>query len=327
MFFLQFLDGILMLNILVVIINYKTPELVIQAVLSVIPQLGEADKICIVDNSSGDKSVSYLFEFIEKESLENKVSLIASPINGGFSAGNNIGINSEEAEYYLLLNSDAYLTEGALPQLINEMHKADEVGIVVPQLTWSDSIQQTSCFYLLTPFNSFIQSAKTGVVSQMFSLFGGNEIAIPLEKHRTVQAEWLSFACVLLNNKMIKEIGLMDEGYFMYYEDMDYCRRASKQGWTLNYAHDAKVVHLNQGDSNHKTIKRLPRYYFNSRSRYFLKYYGRSGLLISNVLWSLGRIISFCREKTANKSPVFHCTMFKDVWVGFFTSLKEEKHG
>jgi len=312
----------------VVIVNYKTYQMVCGALNSLENEIDHlTDRVVIVDNLSGDDSIKKIIEYIDNHDWSNWVKVIPSSVNGGFSAGNNIGINSAIAEYYLLLNSDAYLTEGALSQLIIEIKKTVKTGIVVPQLIWSDGIQQTSCFYFLTPLNSFVQSAKTGFISRFFSLFGENEIAILLERHQVVQAEWLSFACVLLNNEMIKEIGLMDEGYFMYYEDMDYCRRASKLGWKLSYAHDARVVHLNQGDSNHKVTKRLPRYYFNSRSRYLLKYYGRLGLLISNIFWSLGRIISFCREKASNKPPVFHYTMFKDIWVGFFTSLKEEKHG
>jgi len=310
-----------MLNILVVIINYKTPELVSQAVLSVISQLGESDKICVIDNNSEDNSISYLSNFIQKESLEDKVNLISSPVNGGFSAGNNLGINSEKARYYLLLNSDAYLKGDALIALVAAMNKSTSIGIVAPQLIWENGKQQTSCFYNLTPLNSFIVSSKTGVISQFLRVFGLYEVAIPLKEHGLVRAEWLSFACVLLRGEMIKDIGLMDDGYFMYREDNDYCRRASQAGWKLKYCHSAKVVHLNQGDSNQKVIKRLPKYYFESRSRYFIKYYGRSGLFIANINWSLGRMISLAREAIERKPEVFHKMMFKDIWIGFRSAI------
>jgi len=315
-----------MLNVLVVIINYKTPELVCQAVLSVIPQLSHNDKICIVDNFSNDDSVDYLAKFIEDYGFNSQVDLIFSPTNGGFSAGNNIGINLLEAKYYLLLNSDAYLKDAALSQLVIAMDESNSIGIVAPQLMWEDGRQQTSCFYNLTPLNSFIISSKTGFISRFLKVFGLYEVAIPLKEHGAVRPQWLSFACVLLRGEMIKDIGLMDDGYFMYREDNDYCRRAVQAGWKLKYCHSAKVVHLNQGDSNQKVIKRLPKYYFESRSRYFIKYYGRSGLFIANINWSLGRIISLARETIERKPAVFHKMMFKDIWIGFRLALLKSKN-
>ena len=314
-----------MLNLLVVIINYKTPDLTSQAVLSVIPQLGGDDKICVVDNLSQDNSIDFLTKFIEDNNFQDKVNFIASPINGGFSAGNNIGIKSEESKYYLLLNSDAYIKEQAIQQLITKIQQSSSIGIVAPQLIWEDGKQQTSCFNYLTPVNTFLNTVNTGIISRLFSLLGVNEVAIPLTKHNTTNPEWLSFACILLRGSLIQDIGLMDEGYFMYYEDMDYCHRAKIAGWSLSYEQNAKVVHLNQGASNQVTIKRLPRFYFDSRSRYFLKFHGHLGLLLANLNWSVGRVISLFREIIGNRSPLSHKTMFMDIWTGFFTSIHEDK--
>jgi len=312
-----------MLNLLVVIINYKTPELTSQAVLSVIPQLNEKDKICLIDNLSEDNSIDFLTKFIKNNKFKNKVNLIASPINGGFSAGNNIGIKSAEAAYYLLLNSDAYLKENAIEQLINKIKESTSIGVVAPQLIWEDGKQQTSCFNYLTPSNTFLNTANTGFISRLFHLLNINEVAIPFDQHKSTKPEWLSFACILLRGNLIQDIGLMDEGYFMYYEDMDYCHRANMAGWTLSYEHDARVVHLNQGASNQVTIKRLPRFYFNSRRRYFLKFHGYLGLVLANLNWSIGRVISLFREKIESKPPLCHKTMYMDIWTGFFTSIHE----
>jgi GT2 family glycosyltransferase len=168
-----------------------------------------------------------------------------------------------------------------------------------------------------------LHSAKTGLISRAFSLLGQQEVAIPIKEHGVVKAEWLSFACVLLRGSMIKDIGLMDEKYFMYREDNDYCRRAGNADWSLEYCDTAKVIHLNQGDSNQTVIKRLPRYYFASRSRYFMRYYGKIGLFMANIFWSIGRIISLLREFLEKKPAVFHRKMLKDIWIGFNTHYKE----
>ena len=306
------------MRILIVIINYKTPQLICEALESLSGQLDlERDAVIVVDNDSQDSSVEKINDFIQSNAWQEWVTIKPSGINGGFSAGNNFGIKFAEAEYYLLLNSDAYVREDAIESLISTAESTPSLGIVAPRLEWPDGVQQVSCFYDLTPLNSFLHAAKTGLFTTLFKLFGIYEIAIPLEQHETVQPEWLSFACVLLRGAMIKEIGLMDENYFMYREDNDYCRRATNAGWGLKFEPDARVVHLNQGASNQTVVKQLPVYYFKSRSYYFIKYYGRTGLFIANVMWSFGRCFSVLREVLQSKPKAFHNMMWKDIWIGF----------
>jgi len=306
------------LRLLVVIINYKTPALTCDAVKSLAEQIDPAcDKVVVVDNASQDDSVESINDFIDVNGWGDWVSVIESDLNGGFSAGNNLGMQSFDAQYYLLLNSDAYVHGNAVEGLRVAADSNPRVGIIGPRLEWPDGSQQVSCFYNLSPANSFLQGAKTGVFTKLFGFFGSKEVAIPLIQHNIEQPEWLSFACVLLRGEMVKEIGLMDEGYFMYREDNDYCRRAINAGWELEYVDSSHVVHLNKGDSNQSVIKRLPKYYFKSRSRYFLKYYGRHGLFLANISWSLGRCISLTREVIEGKEKSFHEQAWIDIWAGF----------
>jgi len=313
------------LRLLVVIINYKTPQLICEALESLNGQLNfKIDKVVIVDNDSQDDSVEVISSFIRLKDWCQWASVVISELNGGFSAGNNIGMQSTEAEYYLLLNSDTLVRSNAINALLETAESDSSFGIIGPRLEWLDGKQQVSCFYNLSPVNSFLHSVKIGVFTRLFGLFGIHEVAIPMEQHELIKPDWLSFACVLLSGQMVKEIGLMDEGYFMYREDNDYCRRAVNAGWKLKYEPKARVVHLNKGSSNKMGVTRLPRYYFNSRARYFMKYYGRLGLLTANILWSVGRCISLLRETVSRKSRAFHITMWLDIWTGFFS--KQEWH-
>jgi len=314
------------LRLLVVIINYKTPDLSCDAVKSLAEQIDSTcDKVVVVDNASQDNSLEFINDFIDVNGWGDWVSVIESGLNGGFSAGNNLGIRSVDAQYYLLLNSDAYVHENAVECLRFAADSNPRSGIIAPRLEWPDGSQQVSCFYNLSPENSFLQGAKTGVFTKLFGFFGSKEVAIPLEQHNIEQPEWLSFACVLLRGEMVKEIGLMDEGYFMYREDNDYCRRAINSGWKLKFEPKSRVVHLNNGSSNQSGVKRLPTFYFNSRARYFLKYYGRLGLLQANIFWCAGRCISSLREMLSRKPKAFHSTMWADIWTGFFS--KQEYNG
>lgn len=308
------------LRLLVVVINYKTPQLVCDALTSLSQQIDTAlDKVVIVDNASQDNSVNEITAFLKLKRWDTWASVIPSSLNGGFSAGNNIGIRSDDAEYYLLLNSDAFVRENAIKLLLTTAETDSSIGIIGPRLEWPDGSQQVSCFYDLSPTNSFLHSVKIGSFTKIFRIFNIREVAIPLEEHNTVQPDWLSFACVLLRCDMIRDVGFMDEGYFMYREDNDYCRRAINAGWGLKFEAKARVVHLNKGSSNQMGLKRLPKYYFKSRTRYFLKFYGRLGLLQANIFWCLGRGISSVRELIAQKPKAFHSRMWLDIWTGFLT--------
>lgn len=311
-------------RLLVVIINYKTPGLVCDAILSLENEISVGtDRVVVVDNLSADNSIEIMNQFVQDKGFESWLDIVDSGRNGGFSAGNNVGLNHFRAEYYLLLNSDAYVHEGAISALIEKADTDPGVGLVGPKLEWPDGRHQVSLFNHLTPLNSFLSAAKTGLFTKLFGGFGVKEVAIPLGLHDDDGAEWLSFACVLIKGGVVDSIGLMDEGYFMYREDNDYCRRASQSGWKLAYEPAARVVHLNQGASNDFGVKRLPTFYFKSRSRYFIKYYGRLGLFTANVLWLLGRAISIIRELVQAKIPAFHRSMPKDIWLGFFDKVSE----
>ncbi len=306
------------MRLVVVIINYKTPDLVIGALGSLESEIHyEKDKVVVVDNASNDGSLDKISAYIKKRKWTDWIDIIASPVNGGFSAGNNLGFEHMQAKYYLLLNGDAWVHPKSISTMIKTMEKEKYLGLVGPRIEWEDGTQQVSCFHNVTPSASFLNAARTGVFTRLAGLLGVKEVAIPVED-KYEQPDWLSFACVLLKYEMVKDVGLMDEGYFMYYEDNDYCRRALDSGWQLIFDNGARVVHLNKGDSNQNGIKRLPHYYYRSRSRYFLKFYGRFGLLRANTFWFLGRCVSLLRELFERKQAAFHSMMWWDIWIGFW---------
>jgi len=151
-------------RLVVVVINYKTPQLVCEALNSLEGQLDlEKDHVVIVDNFSQDESVQSISSFIQSKNWSGWTSVVQSAVNGGFSAGNNIGIQSANAKYYMLLNSDAYVRTNALQSMLVAAEANTSVGIIGPKLEWSDAKQQVSCFYNLSPANSFLQSSKTGI--------------------------------------------------------------------------------------------------------------------------------------------------------------------
>lgn len=308
----------------IIIVNYKTPKLVIDCLNSLaseIPSLPPT-KVILVDNDSQDDSVSLIQDAIITHGWQDWVQLIESELNGGFSYGNNVGIKAISANNYLLLNSDTIVREGAIEILLDALEKYPQAGIISPRLEWLDGEPQISCFRNRSPLNELINSAKTGVITKILNRY---DVPLPVSD-QIIEVEWTSFACVLIRKEVIEQIGLMDEDYFMYFDDIDYCRRTREAGWDIIHYPSARVVHLRGGSGSVKkdiaTRKRPPAYLYASRSRYFAKFYGIFGLWLANLLWLLGRSVSYTREMIERK-PSQTCVLeSRDIWLNWYNPLK-----
>ncbi|HAC66378.1 MAG TPA: glycosyltransferase family 2 protein [Cyanothece sp. UBA12306] len=307
----------------IVIINYRTPYLVIDCLESLQPQIDiNKHRVILVDNDSGDDSLSILEQAILQHQWNEWVNLLPSPVNGGFSAGNNLGIKAVTAENYLLLNSDTIVRPGAIASLLKGMTENPEAGLISPRLEWPDGTPQISCFRNHSPVSELINSAGTGPITSLFSSYN-----VPISvSDSPFEPQWTSFACVLIRRQVIEQIGLMDEGYFMYFDDNDYCRRAREAGWKVLHWPDAHVVHLRGGSGSVKSDlakrKRPRNYLYASRSRYFAKFYGILGLWVANLFWLMGRSVSLMRELIGER-PTHICEYAEqDIWINWQNPLK-----
>ncbi|AFI84247.2 family 2 glycosyl transferase [Methylophaga nitratireducenticrescens] len=315
------------MDLLIVIINYKTPEMTCDCLASLSPEIANLNiHVVVVDNDSKDDSVKQIQSWMDKNNAE-QVHLIPSEFNGGFAFGNNLGLSFINARYYLLLNSDTVVRKGAIETLLETIKTNESAGIVSPRLEWLDGKPQQSCFNMHTPVSEFLSAAKTGFFSKLFKKY---VVAKPLE-HTSSYSDWTSFACVMIRQEVFKQIGLMDEGFFMYFEDAEFCHRARKAGWKILNNPEAHVVHLRGGSSPVKKQtqlrKRLPLYYYESRSRYFYQIYGRSGLFMANILWCFGATITRLRSLiSSNYTPDISEKQWQDIWTNFFNPLKKYTH-
>jgi GT2 family glycosyltransferase len=314
------------MRLAVVIINYRTPALVIDCLKSLAPQIDDrCDTVVVVDNASGDDSLTVLQSAIDSHAWHSWVQIIASPVNGGFSAGNNLGIKAIAAEAYLLLNSDTLVRPGAIASFLEAIAAYPEVGLFSPRLEWSDGTPQISCFHYHSPISELIDAAATSLVTQLLQPYN-----VPLPVSDTaMEPDWTSFACVLIRRAVIEQIGLMDEGYFMYFDDVDYCRQVKQAGWHIRHIPQARVVHLRGGSSSVKAdvvaCKRPRSYLYASRARYFAKFYGLPGLWLANLFWLAGRGISAVRELVGNKLPHTCEYQAQDIWTNWRDPMKTSK--
>jgi len=309
----------------VVILNYRRADLTLDCLHSLEQELADNTDCCavVIDNGSDDQSAEQIASAIQTRSWNKWCQLVRSETNGGFAAGNNLGFRTTEAEAYLLLNSDTRVANGSIAQLLAIMKDNPRAGLIGPRLEGPDGEPQISCFRYRSPLTEFVAAAATGPVSRLLrSLDVGIGVC-----DEPFEPPWLSFAGVVIRRELIEQIGPMDDAYFMYFEDIDYCRQARRAGWKVLHDPSARIIHLRGGTSSVKSAiknrERIPQYYYESRSRYFAKYYGgRVGLWFTNMLWMAGRVISGLREVAGNKKPHVCTFEARDNWTNWWKPMQ-----
>lgn len=312
-------------DLVVSIINYRTGALTVACVESVIEDLRSTPDIrahvVVVDNASGDGSDEVIGAWIAEQESDLPVTLIRSPCNTGFSGGHNQGMSARRAAFYLVLNSDAVLLPGFCSAMLKAARATPEIGLFTPFIEAEDGSQQTSCFRMHSPLSELIRAAATGPVTTLFQRH-----VVPLDMPPDPeQIDWASFAGIVLRSEMIKEVGLMDVNYFLYFEDTEYCLRAGRAGWGIAYVPQARFVHFVGGSTALKTLvqtrKRLPKYYYASRTRLLYQAHGYAGLLAANLLWHLGRGVAQLRRLVGKPATPAMAYEWRDIWTNVLTPL------
>lgn len=311
----------------VVILNYRTPGMTVDCLETLEPELasrGDA-RVYVVDNKSGDGSADQIDTAIKERGWSAWCELIRSPVNGGFAAGNNVGLRKAHSDggfkFALLLNSDTLIRTGAIAELLSAADQRQDRSVFGPRLEWPDARPQVSAFRFQKPLTELVNAAALGVITRVFKR-SVTAIGAP---DQPIDAQWVSFACVLIRKEVFETAGLLDEGYFMYFEDVALCRSASRAGHRALYWPLARVVHLRGGSGPVKSAsaarKRLPAYFYASRSRYYASFYGRPGLWLANALWLVGRGISWLRERLGRGTHIAERAP-RDIWTNALDPLR-----
>lgn len=305
-------------KLVVSIINYRTAELTIKAVASALEDMGQTDgHVVIVDNCSADGSVEKIEAWLAAQPASTPVSFVASPENTGFSGGHNQGMGAMEAEYYLLLNSDALLRPGFTDAILAAADAAPLAGLVAPRIEHEDGQVQDSCFRFHSPATEFVRAIRNRFVSKWLA---HRKISLGPDPD-PAQIDWASFACILLRGDMVRALGAMDEGYFLYFEDAEYCLRAQRAGWRIAYARDAVAVHFRGGSGPVKARMKqraaLPGYYYRSRARFLYQAHGHLGLLLANLGWHLGLAIRHGGVVLGKRVHPMPKLEWRNIWLNF----------
>ncbi|MCA2011859.1 glycosyltransferase family 2 protein [Cereibacter sphaeroides] len=263
-----------MKTVLTVILNWRTAEMTLRAAQSAITAMeGIQGAITIVDNDSQDGS----FEAMAEAAADwPRVRVIQSGHNGGFGAGNNVGIRAglpdgTKPDYVFILNSDAFPEPDAIKALVNHLNRHPEVGFAGSAIRGEDDIPHVTAFRFPSIASEFEGSAKTGPVSKLLK----HAIVAPPLPSRTARVDWLAGAAVLMRQEMLDRIGLFDETFFLYFEETDLFLRGARAGYAADYVTESRVVHIGSVSTGMKAWRRVPEYWFRSRRHYFEKNHGR----------------------------------------------------
>jgi GT2 family glycosyltransferase len=276
----------------IVIVNYRTPQLAIDCLFSidVAREPSTRVRVELVDNASPDDSMPKISCAIDMETFRNWVCLSLAPRNGGFAYGNNLGIrqalkHDPNLKYSLLLNPDTIVHPGAIEHLIEFMEANPKVGIAGSRLEDPDGNPHVSAFRFHSLLSELDRGLNLGIVSKVLSAY---RVAPPVQSspHST---DWVSGASFMVRREVFEDIGLLDEGYFIYYEEVDFCMRAQRAGWECWYVPQSRVVHLEGAASGIRSSDpkppRRPAYLYESRRRFFQRNYGRLYAILADLVY------------------------------------------
>ncbi len=265
-------------RVVVSTINYGGADLILSALPALIEELSRfAEGLAvIVDNASPDGDGDRLEAGIAAMGSPASVRVIRSPVNGGFAAGNNLTFAAAKAlpwtpDAILLLNPDAELRPGAIEELVRVMQSRPRVGVVGAQLENPDGKGRVAAFRFPSAMRELVGASHIGPLQRLWpGLIPPTDVP--------ARADWVTGAAMLINRELIDELGPMDEGYFLYFEEVDYQLQAHRAGWEIWYAPQARVMHLAgalTGIAGNAPKKgRMPAYWFDSWRRYFEKNHG-----------------------------------------------------
>jgi N-acetylglucosaminyl-diphospho-decaprenol L-rhamnosyltransferase len=294
--------------LVIAIVNYRTAELTIQCLRSLaseIPTL-RGMRVAVVDNASRDGSAEKIAQAIQSEEWESWITLHPSPVNGGFSYGNNTAIrpfleSETPPSYYLLLNPDTEVRPGALKTLVDFMDQHPSVGIAGSAIEEEDGTLWPITFRFPSIWSELDSGLRLGIVSKLLSKW----VIAQTMTAEAQQVDWLPGASMMIRREVFESVGLMDETYFLYYEETDFCLQARRAGWPCWYVPQSRIMHIS-GQSTGVTgkigtPKRQPKYLFDSRRYYFLKNHGWIYALLADFVWVLAFILWQMRRVVQGK--------------------------
>ncbi len=236
-------------DITVVVVSFNTRDVLRECLKSVFREKGALRvQVIVVDNASTDGSPA----MVEQEFRD--VLLIRSEVNLGFGPANNLGFRSARGRYLVLLNSDAFLTEGSLERSVGHMDANPGTGLGGGRLTGRDGSWQPSARMFPTILSDLLVLSGLAARFPRSRFFGRADRtwANPME---AAEVDWVPGAYSIVRTEVLESIGLFDPRFFLYYEEVDLCKRIKNAGYSIWYWPDIAIVHI--GGESSRQVRSL----------------------------------------------------------------------
>jgi len=311
------------MKLLIVIVNYKVTDLTLDCMRSLAPEIEHLPdaRVGLCENGTGPDDVKRLADAIKANGWDRWTDFVSVTPNRGFTGGNNVVLkpameSGNPPEYVILLNADTVVLPGAMQSLVKFMDANPKIGIAGSRLEQRDGTPFVSAFRYHTIANEFDRGLRLGFVSKLLRPWS----LTPPPPNEPCEAQWVAGASIIIRREVFQAIGLLDEGYYTYFDDIDFCMQARKAGWPTWYLPESRVIHLvgattQISDPKKGAGKRRPRYWYQARTRFFVKNYGviysalaDLAFLSGYALWRLRRLV----QRRPDTDPK---NMLLDTWL------------
>lgn len=262
----------------IVIVNYKSTSLLIKCIDSVYKALGRIKARIYVEDNGSDDDVKRIITFFPE------VVLTQNATNLGFAKAVNKAIRKGLASYIVILNPDTVMLDGFFDSVISYMETNPDVGVLGPKILNGDGTVQGSARRFPTALTGIF--GRNSLLTRFFPnnpFTRANVLTSRSDGRNPMEVDWVSGACMVARRKAVEEVGLLDERFFMYWEDADWCRRMREKGWKVVYFPSALVVHY-VGVSSDRLLIRSIFEFHKSSYRLFDKYFKKWGWLIKPIV-------------------------------------------
>jgi GT2 family glycosyltransferase len=317
-------------SVAVVIVSFRTARLVESSLFALRDERERqrprnvAIRVVVVDNASGDGEP--IRQVIERERWESWVDLIVSETNGGFAYGNNVAFRrayetGQQPDYFFLLNPDAEVRPNAVGVLVDFLEARPNAACAASSLEGPDGEVWPYAFRFHNMVGEVANALGVGVIEKLLERW----VVLRKMGNEPEQVDWFPGAAMMVKGSVVEDLGGMDQAYFLYYEETDFCLKVARSGLTNWYVPASRVMHISGQSTGvtgaQATARRLPAYWFESRRRYYVKNFGLRYAMATDTLafvaHVLGRTKDWLRRRNAGYRPRFmsdlwrHSTLFK----------------
>ncbi|MBI2485129.1 glycosyltransferase family 2 protein [Candidatus Uhrbacteria bacterium] len=278
-----------MTDISIISVNYRSADHLRRMVASLLRHATSLSWELFIINHSKEEDLSDVVS-------DARIHLLTQE-NRGFASGCNRGIREATGKYLLLLNPDIELTDDSLATLLGHLNQDTEVGIAGVRLSNPDGSPQPSVRAFPTPLNQLVVLLK---LPHLFPKILKHYLKTDFDYRKTQDVDQVMGAYFLIRRALIEDIGLLDEGFFYWFEEVDYCKRAKDAGWKIRYYADVQARHAKGGSFSQVRTREKQAVIRRSLRRYIRKHFGWGAWAIfvffHPLLWILGRIADFVKR-------------------------------